>query len=61
MESLKPYCPRELREIRPNIKGFVSFIFLLFKSSVPAKNWWVGSIPMHFRHTVKTGSYKPWD
>ena len=28
-----------------------------FKSSVPVTSWWVGSIPMHFRHIVKSGSY----
>ncbi len=32
-------------------------VCLRFKSSVPAKSWWVGSIPMHFRHLIISTSY----
>ena len=25
---------------------------LVFKTSAPVTSWWVGSIPMHFRHNI---------
>jgi len=34
------------------------FAGLRFKTSAPVTSWWVGSIPMHFRHTAISISYK---
>ncbi len=30
---------------------------LVFKTSAPVTSWWVGSIPMHFRHMSYATSY----